>query len=380
MTLGGGANQNTVPNAPVIGAATGGDTSASVTFTASTDNGGATITGYTVTSSPGGITASGSGSPIVVTGLTNGAAYTFTVTATNAEGTSAASAASNSVTPATVPVAPTIGTATAGDTEASVTFTANGTGGSAILDFTVTSTPGGLTATGASSPLVVTGLTNGVSYTFKAKATNAIGNSAESAASNAVTPAGAGAAVTWDPANSNVHLALSNGNLTATTSWDGLFSLPGSRGTISHNSGKRAIAFQLNFPGGDPANEECYAGMCTPAWDFAAGGWQDSTFWLCGADASIWFGAPNYSSNNGALIASGGLLYSWWNFPLGKFWVSATTTPPGDPEAGTGESGVFPPGQELFPHTELYAVDGVTERSVVIVPFSSGTYLAWGAP
>jgi uncharacterized protein (TIGR02145 family) len=74
-----------------------------VTFTAPANNGGAAITGYTVTSFPGGITKTGASSPITITGLTNGTPYTFTVTATNSIGTGAASAASNSVTPATVP-------------------------------------------------------------------------------------------------------------------------------------------------------------------------------------------------------------------------------------------------------------------------------------
>lgn len=87
----------TVPDAPTIGTATGANTSASVTFSAPTV--GRPITGYTVTSSPDGITATGSASPITVSGLTNGTAYTFGVTATNMIGTSAASAASNSVTP-----------------------------------------------------------------------------------------------------------------------------------------------------------------------------------------------------------------------------------------------------------------------------------------
>ena len=70
-----------------------------VTFTAPGSNGGSAITGYTVTSNPGGITGTGSASPIIVTGLTNGNAYTFTVTATNANGTGPASSVSNSVTP-----------------------------------------------------------------------------------------------------------------------------------------------------------------------------------------------------------------------------------------------------------------------------------------
>jgi len=90
----------TAPGAPTIGTATGGDASASVTFTAPASNGGSAITGYTVTSSPGGLTATGASSPLNVTGLTNGTAYTFSVTATNAIGTGTASAASNSVTPA----------------------------------------------------------------------------------------------------------------------------------------------------------------------------------------------------------------------------------------------------------------------------------------
>mgnify|MGYP001213529730 CR=1 FL=1 len=91
-----------VPGAPTIGTAIAGNAQASVSFTAPASNGNSIITFYTATSSPGNLTGTlsqaGSGT-ITVTGLTNGTAYTFTVTATNAVGTGAASAASNSVMP-----------------------------------------------------------------------------------------------------------------------------------------------------------------------------------------------------------------------------------------------------------------------------------------
>ena len=194
-------NAPTVPGAPTIGVATPGNTQASVTFTAPASNGGSNITGYTVTATDsttpanGGQTGTGTTSPITVTGLTNGDSYTFKVTATNGVGTGAASAASNAVTPATAPGAPTIGAATAGQGQASVTFTAPASnGGSAITGYTVTATDsttpanGGQTGTGAASPITVTGLHNGDTYTFKVTATNAIGTGAASSASNAVTP------------------------------------------------------------------------------------------------------------------------------------------------------------------------------------------------
>jgi len=88
----------TVPQAPTISTATKtGQTTATVAFTAAA-TGGSSITGYTATSSPGSVTGTGASSPISMTGLTAGTAYTFTVTATNTNGTSAASSASNSIT------------------------------------------------------------------------------------------------------------------------------------------------------------------------------------------------------------------------------------------------------------------------------------------
>ncbi|MBD9572761.1 fibronectin type III domain-containing protein [Ensifer sp. ENS08] len=88
-----------LPGAPTIGTATAGDKQADVSFIAPASTGGAPVT-YTVTANPGGAMGTGASSPVTVAGLTNGVAYTFSVTAANVAGTGSASAASNSITPA----------------------------------------------------------------------------------------------------------------------------------------------------------------------------------------------------------------------------------------------------------------------------------------
>lgn len=272
-----------VPGAPTIGVATAANGQATITFSAPASTGGAALTGYTVTSSPGGITATGMASPITITGLANGTTYTFTVTASNSAGTGAASAATNAVTPkvsqvitfaqpaaqafgttptltatssaglpvafsssapavcsvtadgtlafaatgtctvaadqsgdaatnaaatvtrsfavnAVAPHAPTMGVATAGNGQANVSFTAPAfTGGAPVTAYTVTSLPGGITATGAGSPVTVAGLANGVGYRFTVTATTSAGTSGASAQSNAVTPQGTQAITFADP-------------------------------------------------------------------------------------------------------------------------------------------------------------------------------------
>jgi uncharacterized protein with beta-barrel porin domain len=86
--------------------------------------------------------------------------------------------------------APIIGTATAGDTQATVSFSPPGnTGGAPITSYTVTSS-GGQTGTGTSSPITVNSLTNGTSYTFTVKATTTAGPSPASGPTTSVTPQG----------------------------------------------------------------------------------------------------------------------------------------------------------------------------------------------
>jgi hypothetical protein len=94
----------TLPGTPTNVSATAGNGLATVSFTPPGSSSGGPIISYTVTSSPDHITATGTQSPISITGLTNGTPYTFSVKATNVYGTGQASTPSNSVTPCAIPV------------------------------------------------------------------------------------------------------------------------------------------------------------------------------------------------------------------------------------------------------------------------------------
>jgi hypothetical protein len=89
--------------------------------------------------------------------------------------------------PEAKPSTPTIGTATAGNQSASVAFTPV-SATNVDASYTVLSTPGSLTAVGTSSPVTISGLTNGTAYTFQVRANNPGGSSEYSAASNSVSP------------------------------------------------------------------------------------------------------------------------------------------------------------------------------------------------
>ena len=185
----------TVPGAPTVSAATPGNGSATLTITAPASTGGSAISGYTASCSASGQATrqqTGAASPVTVTGMTNGVAYSCSAAATNSVGTGAASPAVL-VTPVGPPGAPVSVLATAGLAQASVSFSAPASnGGSAITGYTATC--GSQSAAGITSPLVVTGLPAGVAVTCTVIATNAAGPGPASAASNGVVPVGVPAA------------------------------------------------------------------------------------------------------------------------------------------------------------------------------------------
>ena len=183
----------TVPSAPTSVSGLRGNAQVAVSWVAPTSNGGAAITGYTATAIPGGATCSWASGPLscTVSGLTNGTAYSFTVTASNAVGSGAASSPSSTITPATVPGAPTSVAAVAGKQQVTVSWSPPASnGGTALTSYTVTASPGGSTCGWVSGPLTCTvaGLSAGSSFTFTVVATSAVGASAASLTSNSVTP------------------------------------------------------------------------------------------------------------------------------------------------------------------------------------------------
>ncbi|NNN00195.1 MAG: fibronectin type III domain-containing protein, partial [Acidimicrobiaceae bacterium] len=168
-----------IPAAPTAVTAVGSNTSATVTWTAANAN-GSPITAYTVTSFPAGGSCSVVATTCVVNGLTNGTAYTFSVTATNALGVGPASLASNSVTPkALIPAAPTGVSTLSMNGKVTVHWTASVTNGSTITGYLVTVSLGTV-----SKSCVTTGLTcsvislpNGKTYNVSVVAQSAAGNS-----------------------------------------------------------------------------------------------------------------------------------------------------------------------------------------------------------
>jgi predicted lipoprotein with Yx(FWY)xxD motif len=190
------AGAATVPAAPAAPSASPGNGTARVTWVAP-NNGGSVINQYIVTPFIGATaqmprTFNSTAVTQVITGLTIGTTYTFRVKAHNAVGTGANSAPSN---PATVgaPATPAKPQVAPGNAAVRLNWVAPANNGSAISGYIVTPFKAGVVQpvrTFNSTALVqpITGLTNGVNYTFKVQAKNARGNSPVSPASLVAKP------------------------------------------------------------------------------------------------------------------------------------------------------------------------------------------------
>ncbi len=193
------------PSRPSVTQVVGGNGSATISWSAPTDDGGSQLNGYIVSASPAvsgvsrtcstSLTLSGLATSCTITGLLNGTEYTFTVGASNRAGLKGLpSVLSDPVTPATAPGSPFITSAVAGNGLVTVSWNpSSDTGGAPVLNYTVTASPtvGGVArtcVTGGNS-CVVSGLTNGVAYTFTVTARNRVGTGSASGSSVPATPA-----------------------------------------------------------------------------------------------------------------------------------------------------------------------------------------------
>lgn len=186
----------TTPGAPTSLAATPGDESASLTWTAPADAGGTPVTGYRIETSPDGTTwttavaDSGTTTPVAVLwGLHNGTGTWVRVSAINAVGVGTPGTAVR-VVPRTTPGAPTGLGLAPGDGTLTVTWVAPGDdGGNAVSAYRVETSADGTTwalaATPSASPATLTGLTNGTVVHVRVRAVNAAGAGAASTARSA---------------------------------------------------------------------------------------------------------------------------------------------------------------------------------------------------
>ena len=229
----------TAPAAPTALTATAGHAQVMLAWTHGED-GGSVLTGHEYrqaasgeefsdwTAIPNSAATGANATSYTVTGLSNGTSYTFQMRAGNAEGTSAASPAASATPAITAPAAPTALTATAGHAQVRLAWTHGEDGGSPITghEYRQITDNGGTGATWTAIPnsaaegangtsYTVTGLSNGVEYTFQVRAGNAVGLGAPSpqapATPSPATAPAAPTALTATAGHAQVRLAWPHG-------------------------------------------------------------------------------------------------------------------------------------------------------------------------
>ncbi len=222
-----------VPNVQAVR----GDQLATVSWTAPNPQGCA-ITGYTITNSQGTtMTVGGNVTSTTFAGLANGTPYTFTVVATNEEGDSPVSAASNPVTPAGPPFPTTITRAVPDIGRVYVEWAAAIDNGSPIVQYELSVNGGAWENVGNVLSTTRGGLANSSSYTFQVRAVNDVGPGAAANAVSATTPG---------PPSQVGGLSLSRGDARIDASW-----------SAPAENGKPITYYHLDIdPGGDPTSTD----------------------------------------------------------------------------------------------------------------------------
>ena len=209
------ATPATVPGTPQSLSLDPGNAQVILTWSIPTSNGGSTITGYKVyrsTTETGtfSLVASPSGTTYTDSSLSNGQTYWYEVSAVNAVGEGAMTS-SISATPYTVPNAPTGLTAIANDSQVTLNWTAPSFNGGRAIDYYVIYQDGvALLNNPSRLTTIITGLTNGQSYSFTVAAHNIAGIGAQSIGS-LVTP--------FTVPNNPQSLTITPGNAQVTLSW-----------------------------------------------------------------------------------------------------------------------------------------------------------------
>ncbi len=212
----------TLPGVPNGLTAIGGNGQVALNWTTPSNNGGAAIDYYAVYQN-GVDVKHVSATSFIVMGLTNGQSYSFAIAAHNAAGIGAWTLSVGS-TPLTMSGAPTGLTALAGNAQVSLNWTAPASNGGATIDYYVVYQNGIDVKHSSSTSLIVTGLTNGQSYSFKVAAHNlaGVGATTQSVSSTPVKPStatGWGAAKLMETTNGNASTpqiaVAANGNAMA---------------------------------------------------------------------------------------------------------------------------------------------------------------------